>query len=116
MTPLLAALSRARAAARCSSVAFSFSPASTASRKRRTAVRTADLTDLLRWRRFSLVLTRLIWDLMLATRMPRVLLRLVPVRTGGGDRAFTPGAQLSMLQPGDDQVEIGPVPGSGSDA
>src|SRR6476469_5497104 len=73
MTPLLAALSRALAAARCSSVAFSASPASTASRKRRTAVRTDERTDLLRCRRFSFVLTRLIWDLMLATRMPRVL-------------------------------------------
>ena len=73
MTPLLAALSRAFDAARCSSVAFSVSPASTASRNRRTAVRTDERTDLLRCRRFSFVLTRLIWDLMLATRMPRVL-------------------------------------------
>src|SRR3954447_542058 len=73
ITPLPAALSRARAAARCSSTASSALPASTASRNFRTAVRTAERTDLLRWRRFSLVLTRLIWDLMLATRLPRSL-------------------------------------------
>src|SRR3954447_4618100 len=73
ITPLLAALSRAREAARCSSAASSVLPASTASRNFRTAVRTSERTDLLRWRRFSLVLTRLIWDLMLATRLPRSL-------------------------------------------
>src|SRR5689334_22203487 len=106
MTPLLAALSSAFAAARCSSVAFSASPASMASRKRRTAVRTDERTDLLRCRRFSFVLTRLIWDLMLATRMPRVLPAAGlhaggSVGAGGGDRAAPRGSHtgLSAVHP-----------------
>src|SRR5689334_14765039 len=67
MTPLLTALSSLREAARAASVAFSTSPASTASRARRIAVFSSDLTALLRCRAFSLVLFRLIWDLMFAT-------------------------------------------------
>src|SRR5919107_44640 len=92
MTPLLAALSSALLAARCSSVAFSVSPASTASRKRRAGLRTAERTDLLRCRRFSLVLTRLIWDLMLATRMPRVL----PAAGLHADRSVAPAAGIVL--------------------
>src|SRR5207302_7321089 len=67
-TPLLAALSSFLAASRCNSMALSLSPASAASRNLRIAVFTEDLTDWLRRRAFSLVLMRLIWDLMLATR------------------------------------------------
>ena len=69
MTPLEAALSSARLAAWASVVALSLSPAATASLKRRTAVRRPDLTALLRWRDFSLVLMRFIWDLMFATEL-----------------------------------------------
>ncbi|CAM5255434.1 hypothetical protein SANTM175S_01956 [Streptomyces antimycoticus] len=47
--------------------AFSASPAATASRVRRMAVFSSDLTALLRSRAFSFVLFRLIWDLMFAT-------------------------------------------------
>src|ERR671930_583695 len=68
MTPLPAALSSFLLASRSSSTAFSLSPASAASRNFRIAVFTEDLTDLLRRRRFSFVLIRLIWDLMLAMR------------------------------------------------
>src|SRR4051794_11604305 len=67
-TPLPAALSSLRLAAWSSSAALSLSPAAAASRNFRMAVFTEDLTALLRWRRASLVLMRLIWDLMLATR------------------------------------------------
>src|SRR5688500_16116146 len=67
MTPFEAALSSARVATWASSVALAASPASAASRKRRTEVRRADLVALLRNRAFSLVLIRLIWDLMFAT-------------------------------------------------
>ena len=52
------------------SVAFSTSPAAAASRALRTAVFREDLTALLRSRAFSLVLIRLIWDLMFATNEP----------------------------------------------
>src|SRR6478735_12561071 len=70
MTPLATALSSARAAARWYSVAFSTSPAAAASRALRIAVFREDLTALLRSRAFSLVLFRLIWDLMFATNEP----------------------------------------------
>src|SRR6185436_3388648 len=68
MTPLLAALSSLRLVAASNSAALSFSPASSASRKPRTAVRRADFTDWLRRRAFSLVRMRFFCDLMLATR------------------------------------------------
>src|SRR6476469_10066649 len=48
MTPLLAALSSLRLVVASNSAALSFSPASTASRKLRTAVRSDDFTDWLR--------------------------------------------------------------------
>lgn len=67
ITPLLTALSRARLAARRWTSACSLSPASAAARNLRTAVFSADFTDLLRSRAFSLVRIRLICDLMLAT-------------------------------------------------
>ncbi len=67
MTPLLAALSRARVASRASSWAFAASAESAASRNLRTEVFSADLTDLLRRRAASLVRLRLICDLMFAT-------------------------------------------------
>src|SRR4051794_3925946 len=67
MTPFDAALSSARDATAASSAALALSPASTASRKRRTWVLSADLVALLRWCDFSFVLIRLSWDLMLAT-------------------------------------------------
>src|SRR5215212_6691266 len=50
MTPLVAALSSSRPATRAYSCAFAVSPASVASRKRRTAVLRVDFTDLLRSR------------------------------------------------------------------
>ena len=53
-------------------LAAATSPASAASRYLRMAVFSEDLTDLLRSRAFSLVLMRLICDLMFATlRRPR---------------------------------------------
>src|SRR5579871_4075904 len=67
MTPFETALSSWREAARVSSSAFATSPASTASRALRIAVLSEDLIDWLRWRAFSLVLIRLICDLMFAT-------------------------------------------------
>src|SRR6476469_2763047 len=67
MTPFDAALSRLRDAAANSTCAVALSPASAALRTRRTAVFSADLTDLLRRRAASLVRMRLIWDLILAT-------------------------------------------------
>src|ERR687894_1929960 len=63
MTPLLAALSSALLAVCRAVVAAAASPASAAERNRRTAVFSADLTATLRWRAFSLVRFRLIWDL-----------------------------------------------------
>src|SRR5690348_1829897 len=70
MTPFEAALSSSREAAWASSCAFATSPDSTASRALRIAVFREDLTALLRSRAFSLVLIRLIWDLMFATNEP----------------------------------------------
>src|SRR6478752_1824987 len=67
MTPFDAALSRLRDAAANSTCAVALSPASAALRTRRTAVFSADLTDLLRRRAASLVRMRLILDLILAT-------------------------------------------------
>src|SRR6478736_2697596 len=67
MTPFEAALSRLRDAAASSTCAVALSPESAAARTRRTAVFSADLTDLLRRRAASLVRMRLIWDLILAT-------------------------------------------------
>jgi hypothetical protein len=67
MTPLEAALSSSRDATWAYSAALTASPAEAASRNRRTDVRSDDLTALLRWRAFSFVLFRLIWDLMFAT-------------------------------------------------
>src|SRR5689334_24458658 len=67
MTPLEAALSSLRPAAAASAFAWSASPASAASRKRRTADFSADFTDLLRSCAASFCRLRLIWDLMFAT-------------------------------------------------
>src|SRR4029077_2045914 len=64
MTPLEAALSSAREAPAAAFFAWSASPPSTASRNLRTAVFSADLTDLLRSCAASFCLLRLIWDLM----------------------------------------------------
>src|SRR5215510_15253829 len=72
MTPLLAALSRLRQASRMATAAASASPASAASRNLRTLVFSDDLTALLRCLAFSFCLLRLIWDLMFATRKPRL--------------------------------------------
>src|ERR1700753_402493 len=71
MTPLAAALSSSRLALRMASVAAVASPDAAASRKWRTCVFSSDLTALLRWRRASFCLLRLIWLLMFATRKPR---------------------------------------------
>src|SRR5699024_7690095 len=68
MTPLDTALSRSRLVERSSSVAWAWSPASTAPRNLRIEVRSAERTAWLRCRAFSLVRLRLIWDLMFATR------------------------------------------------
>src|SRR5699024_10716353 len=62
MTPLLAALSKARAAVRCSMTAFSTSPASAARRNLRTAVFSEERTAWLRIRAFSFCRLRLICD------------------------------------------------------
>src|SRR3954462_12328792 len=97
MTPLLTALSSRREAVRRADVVASVSPASAASRKRRTGVLSSLLTALLRRRRRSLVPMRLIWLLMLAKRG---LPQSVPVpestdkasrRQGFGARRRKPG-------------------------
>ncbi len=67
MTPAEAALSSLRPATRASSCALSLSPEDTASRNWRTAVFSADFTDLLRSCAASFCRLRLIWDLMFAT-------------------------------------------------
>jgi hypothetical protein len=71
MTPLLTALSSLRDASRRRLLASSVSPAAVATLNLRIAVFSDDLTALLRRRRFSFCLLRLIWDLMFATRQPR---------------------------------------------
>ena len=68
MTPLLTALSSLRLAARSALWVVAASPEAAASRKERTNVFSSDFTALLRSRRFSFVVFRLIWDLMFATR------------------------------------------------
>ena len=77
MTPLLAALSSCRHAARSATPVSSMSPASAASRNFLMDVFSEDLTALLRSLAFSFCLLRLIWDLMFATRKPRS--RFVPL-------------------------------------
>src|ERR671920_1791352 len=67
MTPAEAALSSLREASWASTRARSASPEAAASRKWRTAVLSADFTDLLRSCARSFCLLRLIWDLMFAT-------------------------------------------------
>src|SRR5579875_2758557 len=79
MTPLLAALSSSRHAARSAVPVASRSPAAAVSRYFRTEVFSEDLTALFRSRAFSFCLLRLIWDLMFATRKPRS----TSVRAGG---------------------------------
>src|SRR5215470_6471665 len=98
ITPLLAALSSARDAARSATAAFSLSPASAASRNLRMDVFSADFTDLLRWRRFSFCLIRLIWDLIFATREPRRFslsdsVRAARYSTGRGEPGYQPPAR-----------------------
>src|SRR5688500_5068540 len=73
MTPFDAALSSLRVAAAASVRAFSASPDSAASLKRRMAVFRADLTDLLLSCATRFCLFRLIWDLMFATGQASVL-------------------------------------------
>src|SRR3712207_3554660 len=68
MTPADAALSSLRPASWASTRARSASPEDAASRKWRTAVFSADLTDLLRSCAFLFCRLRLIWDLMFATK------------------------------------------------
>jgi hypothetical protein len=69
MTPFDTATSSSRVAL-LSSVAIALeSPAASASRNRRIAVLKDERTDLLRRRAFSLVLIRLIWDLIFATNV-----------------------------------------------
>src|SRR5918994_6875783 len=67
MTPFETALSSLRDASTRAVDAASLSPPATASRTRRMCVLSSDFTALLRRRAFSLVVMRLIWDLMLAT-------------------------------------------------
>jgi hypothetical protein len=67
MTPFETATSSSRLAFCSSAAMVLLSPAASASRKRRIAVLNEELTDLLRRRDFSLVLIRLIWDLIFAT-------------------------------------------------
>src|SRR5882757_4099664 len=98
MTPFETALSSARDASRVYSVAFSTSPAAAASRALRIAVFREDLTALLRSRAFSLVLIRLIWDLMFATNEP--LQVLARGRTGPGPMIFL-GVRLVPERAGD---------------
>src|SRR5262245_10274466 len=81
MTPLLTALSSLREASRISAVAASVSPVAVASWNLRIAVFSDDLTALLRRRRFSFCRLRLIWDLMFATRQPRLIARVGCFRT-----------------------------------
>src|SRR3954453_22723033 len=79
MTPLVAALSSSREAVRRWVDAAWGSPASAASRNRRTAVLSSLFTALLRTRRRSFWPIRLIWLLMLATRvLPQVFGAVFP--------------------------------------
>ncbi len=78
MTPLLAALSSRLMARRVSSSTFS-SPCSAAAVTTLVRVFSSERTALLRRRRFSFCLLRLIWLLMLATKVPGS-------RDGGHDR------------------------------
>lgn len=66
--PLATAISSACEAVRSSVLITALSPDGRESRNLRTAVLMDDRTDLLRRRAFSLVLIRLIWDLIFATR------------------------------------------------
>src|SRR5215213_9262435 len=75
MTPADAALSSLRVASCASTRARSASPEAAASRKWRTAVLSADFTDLLRSCAFLFCRLRLIWDLMFATGRPQGLVR-----------------------------------------
>src|SRR5699024_7276420 len=68
MTPLETALSSLRDAVFSASSAAAASPVETAARTLRTCVLSSDFTARLRRRAFSLVLFRLIWDLMFATK------------------------------------------------
>src|ERR1700712_1073237 len=72
MTPLLTALSSCREACTRAVLACSLSPVSAAVRKDRIAVFSELLVLLLRRRAASLVRIRLIWDLMFATKLPRM--------------------------------------------
>src|ERR1700730_14094397 len=83
MTPLLAALSSCRHAARSATPVSSMFPDSAASRNLRMDVFSEDLTALLRSLAFSFCLLRLIWDLIFATRKPRSR----SVRAGRADQA-----------------------------
>src|SRR3954449_1656018 len=116
MTPLLAALSSALLAVWRAVAAAAASPASAAVRNRRTAVFSADLTATLRCRRRSLVLFRLIWDLMFATREPRCLAGGCTSDNASGRHAHTDRpakipASRARPQPG--PITRQPPPGSG---
>src|SRR5258706_8404953 len=97
MTPLLTALSRAREASRRSVAAASASPLAAFSLNLRTAVFSDDLTALLRTRRFSFCLLRLIWDLMFATRGPRPMSRVF--RLGRRQHSVSRARRVSLPAP-----------------
>src|SRR3982751_1259850 len=104
MTPLLAALSSLRDASRSSVSAAVASPDWTASLNLRIAVFSDDFTDLLRSRRFSFCLLRLIWDLMFATRGPR------PCSSGSWARARTAHARSQITRRAATEPKRDPAP------
>src|SRR5436190_675288 len=103
MTPLLAALSSCRHAARSAAPVCSVSPDSAASRNFLTDVFSEDLTALLRSLAFSFCLLRLIWDLMFATgSLARDLFGPLADRAGQADQAGdeVPGKGTRRRSPG----------------
>jgi len=117
MTPLLTALSSCRDAMLNAACARSWSSASAASRKWRTAVFSDDLTLLLRIRAFSLVRLRLIWDLMFATKQPRRWYGQVIAHSAGmrcRDRSSPSGGQPHEPTSGDYQRPTSDQSGGGA--
>src|SRR4051812_18648068 len=115
MTPLEAALSSCLPASTARVLASSALPASAASRNLRTAVFSADFTDLLRSCAASFCRLRLIWDLMFATSGS-------PLRCGGAGSVTVLGASgtvqtrretISAAVGGPQTADRAPGPGGG---
>src|SRR5690554_1440151 len=95
MTPLETALSSLTEAVLNAVCAVVLSPAAIASRTRRTWVRSSERTVTLRWRAFSLVPMRLIFDLIFATAV--LFAMYGKFRGGARARAHTQRDILTVL-------------------